>query len=360
MTRELTFRAADRLLVFAPHPDDETLATGELIQLARAAGAAVRVVFATDGDNNPWPQRWCERRFRIGPAERARWGQRRRGEAEAALARLGVAADAARFLGWSDLGLTQKLEHDDTAIDALRDEISRFAPTHVAMPSLRDRHPDHGALRVMLELALAKARATCMRLGYVVHGREAATSTWQLARDPARHAHKRDALMAHASQISLSRSRLLRWADAPESFEQAEPGGSIAGASRGGITLSLPLEPAFRFWRRHDVLLVITDGERIERARLPLPRLAGSVTRQTLGRALCAGRVDVEIDRGVLRIAIAGDAAGHVSGYVKLDRTAPRVLIFDVETWKRFGDFSALQAASTAREPVAAAQRASL
>ena len=52
MKRPLTFKAADRLLVFAPHPDDETLATGELIQLARESGASVRVVFGTDGDNN--------------------------------------------------------------------------------------------------------------------------------------------------------------------------------------------------------------------------------------------------------------------------------------------------------------------
>lgn len=358
MTRPLTFKADDRLLVFAPHPDDETLATGELIQLARASGAEVRVVFATDGDNNPWPQRWCERRFRIGPAERARWGRRRRAEAEAALARLGIASDAVRFLGWSDLGLTGKLEQDDAAIETLRDEIGQYAPTHVAMPSLRDRHPDHGALRVMLELALAKARSSCMRLSYVVHGRDADASALQLARDPERHARKREALMAHASQISLSKSRLLRWADQPESFEPAEPGGSIAGASDGGIVLSLPLAPSFRFWRRHDVLLVIEDGERIERERIALPRLAGSTARATLGRALCAGRVDVELDRGTLQIAIAGDAEGHVRGYVKLDRTMPRVVIFDVETWKRFGDFSASLAPSG--EPVAVAQRASL
>ena len=173
MTKPLTFKAADRLLVFAPHPDDETLATGELIQLARESGAAVRVVFGTDGDNNPWPQRWCERRWRIGPAERERWGRRRRAEAKAALARLGVASEAVRFLGWSDLGLTDTLIRDDTAVETLRDEIQHYAPTHVAMPSLRDRHPDHGALRVMLELALAKARVSCVRLSYVVHGRDA-------------------------------------------------------------------------------------------------------------------------------------------------------------------------------------------
>jgi LmbE family N-acetylglucosaminyl deacetylase len=358
MTRSLTFTAADRLLVFAPHPDDETIATGELIQLARASDAAVRVVFATNGDNNPWPQRWCERRLHIGPADRERWGRRRRGEAAAALARLGVASDAVRFLGWPDLGLTEKLERDDAAVDALRDAIKAWAPTHVAMPSLRDRHPDHGALRVMLELALAKAHATCARLSYVVHGREADTDAVGLARDPERHTRKREALMAHTSQISLSKSRLMRWADQPESFEPAEPDGSIAGASGGGIMLSVPLVPSFRFWRRHDLLLVIADGERIERARVPLPRLAGSTARATLGRALCSGRVDVELDRGTLQISIAADAEGHVRGYVKLDRTMPRVVIFDVETWKRFGDFSASQAPTG--EPIAVAQRASL
>lgn len=358
MKKPLTFSAADRLLVFAPHPDDETLATGELIQLARESGAAVRVVFATDGDNNPWPQRWCERRLRIGPAERERWGRRRRGEAEAALSRLGVASGAVRFLGWSDLGLTEKLEHDDAAIETLRGEIAGFVPTHVAMPSLRDRHPDHGALRVMLELALAKAHASCVRLSYVVHGREGDRDALKVPRDPMRHARKREALMAHGSQISLSRSRLLRWADQPEAFEPAEPGGSIAGASGAGIVLSLPLAPAFRFWRRHDVLLVIENGDAIERARVPLPRLAGSAARAMLGHALCAGRVGVALDRGTLQIAIAGDAEGQVRGYVKLDRTMPRVVIFDVETWKRFGDFSPSHAPSV--ETVAVAQRASL
>ncbi|MCB1569830.1 MAG: PIG-L family deacetylase, partial [Xanthomonadales bacterium] len=61
MTLRLELRDSDRLLVVVPHPDDETLATGGLIQRALLAGAALRVVFATDGDNNPWPQRWLER-----------------------------------------------------------------------------------------------------------------------------------------------------------------------------------------------------------------------------------------------------------------------------------------------------------
>ncbi len=95
-----------RVMVFAPHPDDETLATGGLLQQIVAAGGAARVIFATDGDNNPWPQRVIEHRWQLEAADRARWGARRRAEALAALACLGVSANHTRFLGYPDQGLT--------------------------------------------------------------------------------------------------------------------------------------------------------------------------------------------------------------------------------------------------------------
>lgn len=355
MTRTLTFRPADRLLVFAPHPDDETLATGELIQLAAAAGAAVRVVFATDGDNNPWPQRWCERRLRIGAAERERWGRRRRGEALAALATLGVDSESTRFLGWPDLGLTGMLERNPETIDALRAEIEAFAPTHIAMPSIGDRHPDHGALRVMLELALKKSRANAVRLGYTVHGREPDASEWRLPLDAERHWRKREALRAHASQISLSRGRLERWADADESFEYVEAA-APAASEHVGLVLRMPLQPPQRFWRRHDVLLVLADGDRIESARVPLPRVFRPAIPRTLA-SLHGGRVGVELEPGAVMIRIHG----RISGYVKLERCPPRLLIFDVETWKRFEDVAALHEPAAPRVgPVPVAQRAPL
>jgi LmbE family N-acetylglucosaminyl deacetylase len=354
MTRILAFPPRSRLLVFAPHPDDETLATGELIQLAIASGAAVRVVFATDGDNNPWPQRWVERRWRIDASARARWGARRRSEAEAALAALGVPAGSARFLGWPDLGLTHALECDDSAVDTLADEIAAFVPTHVAMPSLHDRHPDHGALHVLVELALDKAHARCERLGYVVHGREADSGDWRLPRDEARHRRKLDALMAHTSQISLSRKRLLRWASTPETFEHADTSSAIA--TTAPIALHISLAPAWRFWRRHDLLAIVADDSGIRRARIPLPRLVESMTR-TLARGACAGRVHVDLADGALRIAIADG----VRGYLKLERTEPRLVIFDAQTWCRIEDLAAAPAPAAAPvEPVSVAQRASL
>src|SRR5438876_11705826 len=43
--------ADTRLLVVAPHPDDEVLGTAGLMQRVRAANGVVRVVYLTDGES---------------------------------------------------------------------------------------------------------------------------------------------------------------------------------------------------------------------------------------------------------------------------------------------------------------------
>ena len=50
-------------MLFAAHPDDESLACSVVLQRAARAGAEIRVVYVTDGENNPWPQRVLERKF---------------------------------------------------------------------------------------------------------------------------------------------------------------------------------------------------------------------------------------------------------------------------------------------------------
>ena len=67
MIQTLALTPSDRLLVLVPHPDDESVATGGLLQHATAVGAKALVVFFTEGDNNPWAQRALEVRWRIGP-----------------------------------------------------------------------------------------------------------------------------------------------------------------------------------------------------------------------------------------------------------------------------------------------------
>ena len=85
MTVQLHPTVWQRVMVIAPHPDDDILAAGGLLQHALHLGGMVRVVYITDGENNPWPQRIIERRWRVTDADRERWGRRRPEEALAAL-----------------------------------------------------------------------------------------------------------------------------------------------------------------------------------------------------------------------------------------------------------------------------------
>src|SRR5262245_17016997 len=47
----VAIESGTRLLVIAPHPDDEVIAAGGLIQRVRAIHGAVRVVYLTDGES---------------------------------------------------------------------------------------------------------------------------------------------------------------------------------------------------------------------------------------------------------------------------------------------------------------------
>src|SRR5436853_2331221 len=93
-------------MLIAAHPDDESLACSVVLQHAVCAGAAIRVIYATDGENNPWPQRVIERKWRLRETDRERWGKLRRQEALAALDVLGVNASDVFFLTLPDQKLT--------------------------------------------------------------------------------------------------------------------------------------------------------------------------------------------------------------------------------------------------------------
>ncbi len=94
------------VLVLSPHPDDETLGAGGLINEALGRGQEVWVVFMTSGDGFPWTPGYVARWWDGGAAMRA-YGLRRMEEARSATAQLGVPADHVVFLGFPDRGLTR-------------------------------------------------------------------------------------------------------------------------------------------------------------------------------------------------------------------------------------------------------------
>lgn len=261
--------AQTRLLVVAPHPDDETIATGILIQQVLAAGGVVRVLLLTAGDNNPWPQRWVERRWRIGPHERRRWGSRRHAEILLAIAQLGLRADDLQCLAWPDMGLTDCLMNPAYgAVDTLQKVIDAFAPSLVAMPSLDDRHPDHGTAHVMTRLAAAKSACRPTLLAYLVHGRKQGARCVALAGSSAQQASKQAALQEHQSQMVLSGNRLRRWIAEPELYIQVQT--VLARPMR-----VLPWQPAVWIRSRLRLLLVSADvAESWRWAQAPVTRAA--------------------------------------------------------------------------------------
>lgn len=265
-----SFSAATRLLVVAPHPDDETIANGLLIQQVRAAGGAVGIVVLTDGDNNPWPQRWMERRLRIGAADRARWGVRRQAELLQALQRLDVPPEALQKLHWPDMGVTARLLlAPPAAIAELAAAIADFRPDIVAAPALGDRHPDHGAAHVLVRLALAQMPAAPTLLTYLVHGRDSEEPMLDIEGSATQQAAKRFALAAHRSQLALSAGRLQRLAGRRERFAGAPPHRDASGNGlpwrpsaglRPWLRLSVVSAAGAQTWRWQDAPLQ-RDGQ---------------------------------------------------------------------------------------------------
>jgi LmbE family N-acetylglucosaminyl deacetylase len=219
---QISISPTDRVLIIAPHPDDESIGAGGLLLRAKQAGAEVRVIFCTSGDDNPWPQRAIEKRVFISASARLRWAARRRDEARAAL-RFLLGNDASSvFLNLPDQGVTRVLlRGGEQAIATLRAEFAAMRPTLVVLPSADDAHPDHSALHVMARFAFSGALGECRVLTYVVHrrGKAAPWPSLFLRLTAAEVRDKRQAILCHETQMMLSRRRFTAYARTEEPYD---------------------------------------------------------------------------------------------------------------------------------------------
>ena len=120
-----------RVLVVAPHPDDEVLASGGLMQLLAQAGRAPTIVAVTDGEgSHPDSPAWPRERLR---AVRA-------GETVEALARLGIGRPVLERLRIPDGGVSAAEQTLAAGLAQL------LTPGDVVVTTWRyDGHPDHEA-----------------------------------------------------------------------------------------------------------------------------------------------------------------------------------------------------------------------
>lgn len=158
---EVIDRFAGRVLIVAPHMDDEVLACGGLVACLRGK-AEVHVVYATDGTMSPIPT------FPARGTSPPDLGPLRRKESTEAMALLGVAESHLHFLGLPEARLetcTPKLQR------LLLDQFDRLQPDHVLAPFRFDRHPDHLAVNRAATDALLEDRLQGRLWEYFVYHR---------------------------------------------------------------------------------------------------------------------------------------------------------------------------------------------
>lgn len=222
-----------RVLVIAPHPDDDAIGCGGTLARFAARGSHVDVTYVTDGSRSHRSKRF----------PRAVLRDLREREARVALGRLGIWVEP-QFLRAPDGGLGAL---GAFARAALVDElVRRIDTTHadiVFAPRPDDPHPDHVATASLVGAALAHSVSRPELWWYTVwlpvRGDEAAlhrlsaASHVTVALDDREIARKRDAIMAHRSQTTdliddddegfrIDSKMLLMWLAPTESFSRPE------------------------------------------------------------------------------------------------------------------------------------------
>lgn len=193
------FQPGQRVLILSPHPDDETLCCGGMIQQAQAAGATVDVAWITAGDGFEFDAVLTQRVADPSPQDMQKLGNTRALEAKQAAAVLGIPPQRTFMLGYPDGGLfhlfTTNYDEPFTAKHTKIDHVyvqgalhpghaytgrnleadigtvlNRVKPDVVLAPAPQDFHPDHHTLSyIALRLLSQRHQEDRLRF-WVVHG----------------------------------------------------------------------------------------------------------------------------------------------------------------------------------------------
>jgi LmbE family N-acetylglucosaminyl deacetylase len=143
-------QSGQRVLVFSPHPDDESIGIGGYIAQSIENGADVEIVLVTNGD------------FHGNEQERY-------AEFKKATQILGVPESNLVFLGFPDGKLD---EMDPTVLSvALQSQIEQFNPNIIIYPDVQDANPDHSTIGKAVQKILVADPQQITSYEYLVHFR---------------------------------------------------------------------------------------------------------------------------------------------------------------------------------------------
>jgi LmbE family N-acetylglucosaminyl deacetylase len=141
-------QSGQRVLVFSPHPDDESIGVGGYIAQSIANGANVEIVLVTNGN------------FHGNEQERY-------AEFKKATQILGVPESNLVFLGFPD-GKLDKMDPTVLSV-ALQSQIEQFNPDIIIYPDAQDMNPDHWTIGKAVQKILAADPQQITSYEYLVH-----------------------------------------------------------------------------------------------------------------------------------------------------------------------------------------------
>jgi len=179
------FLPVDRVLILAPHPDDEAIATSGVIQHCLQNHVPLKIVYFTNGDNNELSFVVYEKRLVFRKKAFVYMGEVRRKEAVRAMKYLGLGEENLTFLGYPDFGTMEifmrywnpakpmrsmltrvtAVPYKDSfsfgapyagpsVVKDLKKVIMDFRPTKIFVSHPADTNRDHRALNLFLRVVL--------------------------------------------------------------------------------------------------------------------------------------------------------------------------------------------------------------
>lgn len=137
-----------KILVFSPHPDDETIACGGYIAQSEQRGAEVKIVLVTDGNKNG--------------LQNLRYS-----EFKTATSVLGVPLNNLIFLNYPDGKLAQQSQTELEKI--FQNQIDSYHPDIILYPHPNDTHQDHATISKIIEKILEQSPNKKISYKYLVH-----------------------------------------------------------------------------------------------------------------------------------------------------------------------------------------------
>ncbi|MFA7515473.1 MAG: PIG-L family deacetylase [Candidatus Ratteibacteria bacterium] len=243
---------SDRILIFAPHPDDEIIGCAGIIQHALEKGATIKIVFLTNGDHNQVAFKIYKKQIIMRPESYRKMGELRRQESLVAGKSLGLSDSQLLFLGYPDYGTMEiwlkhwgnikpfkssltnvnrvpypenpsykKAYTGENILSDITTVLKSFKPTRIFATHPGDTNTDHRALYNFVQLGLLETGYTepnNLHL-YLVHSRRWPKPSGFL---PTEMLTPPDRLQTHAYQwevFSVPEEHLLKKASALEVFK---------------------------------------------------------------------------------------------------------------------------------------------